>query len=42
MHLGMVAAVHEQAGQAVAGLSHITEVLEVVAATQERWWEPEL
>jgi predicted ATPase len=42
MYLGMLAAAHEQAGQIAAGLSRVTEALEVVAATQERWWESEL
>jgi predicted ATPase len=42
MYLGMFAAACEQSEKIVGGLDHVTEALEIVETTQERWWEPEL
>ena len=42
MYLGMLASAYEQSGRIADGLDQVTEALEDVETTQERWWEPEL
>jgi predicted ATPase len=41
-YLALLAEVYGQTGQADQGLNALTEALELVERTDERWWEPEV
>ncbi len=42
MYLSMLGAAYERSGLAGEGLDRVTQALEIVETSQERWWEPEL